>query len=49
MAAAPRTDETRISGIALLISLTTPESEVMGLDPVKFIARKAESAGRMRI
>jgi hypothetical protein len=28
--------------------LTTPESEVMGLEPVKFMARNAETAGRTR-
>ena len=46
IAPTPRTAPTTIRGTAALISRTTPESEVIVLDPVKFMARKADNAGK---
>ncbi len=48
VAATPRTADRMINGTANFISRTTPESEVKVLDPVKFMAKKADKAGRKK-
>ena len=47
-AARPSPPAASMTGTAAFISATTPERDVNVDDPVKFIARKAESDGRSR-
>ena len=48
VATTPRAAERIINGTAIFISRTTPDSDVKVLDPVKFMARKEDTAGSKR-
>jgi len=48
MAAMPKAVDATISGRAVFISRRTPDRAVKVLDPVKFMARNAERAGKRK-
>jgi hypothetical protein len=48
MAAMPKAIDTMINGRAIFISRRTPDKEVKVLDPVKFMARNEERAGKRK-